>query len=204
MAGSRLKAMDGPAATAEDAGRRCRQPAGRGPRGAAGQRVERLLSPSDPPPDHGVGGVMGDMLDLRLREGRMHTADGAWSSCWRCWSGRSGICAGRPPCGSTRDTPAATSRAPGSASRPTGRSRGPAPGAMPQAWQGGGHLGELMSVVSPTLSSARRPKSHSRGRAVEKREKGVDAFACNRIRLLLAGFGYQIRSCMSSSPCSSA
>ena len=55
-----------------------------------------------------------------------------------------------------------------------------------------GHLGELMSVVSPALSSARRPKSHYRGRAVAKREKGVDAFACNQVRLLLAGFGYQI------------
>ncbi len=27
---------------------------------------------------------------------------------------------------------------------------------------------------------------------VRKREKGVDAFACNQVRLLLAGFGYQI------------
>ena len=55
-----------------------------------------------------------------------------------------------------------------------------------------GHLGELMSVVSPALSSARRPKSHYRGRAVGKRANGVDAFACNQVRLLLAGFGYQI------------
>ena len=55
-----------------------------------------------------------------------------------------------------------------------------------------GHLGELMSVVSPALSSARRPKSHYRGRAVGKRANGVDAFACNQVRLLLAGFGYRI------------
>ena len=55
-----------------------------------------------------------------------------------------------------------------------------------------GHLGELLSVVSPALSSAPRPKSHYRGREVRKRAKGVDAFACNQVRLLLAGFGYQI------------
>ena len=35
-------------------------------------------------------------------------------------------------------------------------------------------------------------KSHYRGKEIRKREKGVDAFACNQVRLLLAGFGYQI------------
>ena len=55
-----------------------------------------------------------------------------------------------------------------------------------------GHLGELMSVVDPALSSTSRRKSHYRGREIAKREKGVDAFACNQVRLLLAGFGYQI------------
>ena len=55
-----------------------------------------------------------------------------------------------------------------------------------------GHLGELMSVVSPALSSTSRRKSHYRGREIGKREKGVDPFACNQVRLLLAGFGYQI------------
>ena len=55
-----------------------------------------------------------------------------------------------------------------------------------------GHLGELMSVVAPALSSTSRPKSHYRGKEIRKREKGVDAFACNQVRLLLAGFGYQI------------
>ena len=55
-----------------------------------------------------------------------------------------------------------------------------------------GHLGELMSVVDPALSSTSRPKSHYRGRKIAKREKGVDPFACNQVRLLLAGFGYQI------------
>jgi len=55
-----------------------------------------------------------------------------------------------------------------------------------------GHLGELMSVVSPALSSTSRRKSHYRGRRIAKREKGVDPFACNQVRLMLAGFGYQI------------
>ena len=49
-----------------------------------------------------------------------------------------------------------------------------------------------MSVVSPALSSTSRPKSHYRGKEIRKREKGVDPFACNQVRLLLAGFGYQI------------
>ena len=55
-----------------------------------------------------------------------------------------------------------------------------------------GHLGELMSVVAPALSSTSRRKSHYRGEEIRKREKGVDAFACNQVRLLLAGFGYRI------------
>ena len=53
-----------------------------------------------------------------------------------------------------------------------------------------GHLGELMSVVAPALSSTSRRKSHYRGKEIRKREKGVDAFACNQVRLLLAGFGW--------------
>ena len=55
-----------------------------------------------------------------------------------------------------------------------------------------GHLGELMSVVNPALSSSPRPKRHYRGRPVENPGPGIDAFACNQVRLLLAGFGYQI------------
>ena len=55
-----------------------------------------------------------------------------------------------------------------------------------------GHLGELMSVIAPALSSTSRRKSHYRGKEIRKRENGVDAFACNQVRLLLAGFGYQI------------
>ena len=55
-----------------------------------------------------------------------------------------------------------------------------------------GHMGELMSVVNPALSSSPRPKGHYRGRPVEHPGPGIDAFACNEARLLLAVFGYQI------------
>ena len=44
-----------------------------------------------------------------------------------------------------------------------------------------------MSVVAPALSSTSRRKSHYRGEEIRKREKGVDAFACNQVRLLLVG-----------------
>ena len=47
---------DGRVAAAEEAGHRHRQPAGRGPRGTAGQRVERLLSPARVSSDRGGGG----------------------------------------------------------------------------------------------------------------------------------------------------
>ena len=47
---------DGRVAASEDAGHRHRQPAGRGSRGTAGQRVERLLSPARVSSDRGVGG----------------------------------------------------------------------------------------------------------------------------------------------------
>ena len=47
---------DGWVAASEEAGDRHRQPAGRGPRGTAGQRVERLLSPARVSSDRGVGG----------------------------------------------------------------------------------------------------------------------------------------------------
>ena len=42
-----------------------------------------------------------------------------------------------------------------------------------------GHVGELMGVVAPALSSTSRRKSHYRDRRIAKREKGVDPFACN-------------------------
>ena len=57
-----------------------------------------------------AAGETGDILDLRLRggcaRGRSTRRTAGWSSSSRCWSGRSGICAGRPPCASTRDIPA--------------------------------------------------------------------------------------------------
>ena len=53
-----------------------------------------------------AAGETGDILDLRLREGQVHTADGGLEFVLEVWSGRSGICAGRPPCASTRDIPA--------------------------------------------------------------------------------------------------
>ena len=53
LAGWRLKAR---VAASEDAGHRRRQPAGRGSRGTAGQRVERLLSPARVSSDRGGGG----------------------------------------------------------------------------------------------------------------------------------------------------
>ena len=55
-----------------------------------------------------------------------------------------------------------------------------------------GHMGELMSVLNPALSSSPRPKRHYRGRPVESPGPSVDAFACNEARLLVAVFGYQI------------
>ena len=38
--------------------------------------MERLLPQACLPSDRGVGGETGDLLDLRLREGQVHTADG--------------------------------------------------------------------------------------------------------------------------------
>ena len=53
-----------------------------------------------------------------------------------------------------------------------------------------GHLGELMSVVAPALSSTSRRKSHYRGKEIRNRAKGVDplrvqpgAPAAGRLRL---------------------
>ncbi len=37
--------------------------------------------------------------------GRCTRRTAAWSSCWRSWSGRGGICAATPPCASTRGIP---------------------------------------------------------------------------------------------------
>ena len=89
-------------------------------------------------------GETGDLLDVRLRKGAVHTAEGGL---------------------------------------------GFIVGVLDRAER---FLCELMSVVNPALSSSPRPKRHYRGRAVEKPGPGIDAFACNEARLLLAVFGYQI------------
>ena len=55
-----------------------------------------------------------------------------------------------------------------------------------------GHMGELKDVLAPTLSSANRAKTHVRGRKPRSAGKGVDAFACNEVRLLLSLMAYQV------------
>ena len=55
-----------------------------------------------------------------------------------------------------------------------------------------GHMGELKDVLAPALSSANRPKTHVRDRKPRSAAKGVDAFACNEVRLLLSLIAYQV------------
>jgi hypothetical protein len=55
-----------------------------------------------------------------------------------------------------------------------------------------GHMGELKDVLAPALSSANRPKTHVRGQTPRSAAKGVDAFACNEVRLLLSLMAYQV------------
>ena len=57
---------------------------------------------------------------------------------------------------------------------------------------GEGHLGELMSVLSPALSSSPRPKNHYRGDQPKKRYGSCDAFAHNEATLLLNALAYNI------------
>ena len=54
-----------------------------------------------------------------------------------------------------------------------------------------GHMGELMDVLDPALSSTNRPKSHVRGKKPKTAAPAVDAFACNEVRLLIAMLAYQ-------------
>ena len=51
---------------------------------------------------------------------------------------------------------------------------------------------ELLAMYRQRGKAEGRPKRHYRGQPVEKPGPGVDAFACNETRLLLAVFGYQI------------
>lgn len=55
-----------------------------------------------------------------------------------------------------------------------------------------GHFGELMDVLAPALSSAKRPKSNYRGRAPVQRSVSIDAFANNEVRLLLSALAYNL------------
>jgi hypothetical protein len=55
-----------------------------------------------------------------------------------------------------------------------------------------GHMGELMDVLAPALSSAPRPKGHYRGTEPTQRVAPGDAFAQNEVRLLLNVLAYQL------------
>lgn len=55
-----------------------------------------------------------------------------------------------------------------------------------------GHMGELMDVLDPALSSSPRPKSHYRGKVPEKRFPSGDSFAHNEVLLLLNVLAYNI------------
>lgn len=53
-----------------------------------------------------------------------------------------------------------------------------------------GHMGELMSVLAPALSSAPRPKEHYRGKEPKRRYVSGDSFDINEVRLLLNCLAY--------------
>lgn len=55
-----------------------------------------------------------------------------------------------------------------------------------------GHLGELMSVLEPALSSTQRSKSHYRGQEPKRRSEPQDAFAANEVKLLLNALAYNL------------
>ena len=55
-----------------------------------------------------------------------------------------------------------------------------------------GHMGELMDVLDPALSSVPRQKRHYRGRRLPERESMVDAFAHNEVVLLLNILAYEV------------
>jgi hypothetical protein len=54
------------------------------------------------------------------------------------------------------------------------------------------HMGELMDVLAPALSSAPRPKRHYRGQVPVERTVAVDSFAHNQVRLLLNALAYNL------------
>ena len=55
-----------------------------------------------------------------------------------------------------------------------------------------GHMGELMDVLDPALSSAPRPKRHYRGAAPLQRTESGDSFAQNEVLLLLNVLAYDL------------
>lgn len=54
-----------------------------------------------------------------------------------------------------------------------------------------GHMGELMDVLQPALSSSPRPKSHYRGEEPQKRYPSRESFEQNEVRLLLNILAYE-------------
>jgi hypothetical protein len=55
-----------------------------------------------------------------------------------------------------------------------------------------GHLGELMSVLHPALSSVARPKTHYRGKQPKKRHAAANSFYINETLLLLNALAYNV------------
>lgn len=55
-----------------------------------------------------------------------------------------------------------------------------------------GHMGELISVLDPALSSSPRTRRHYRGRPLEQSLVAGDSFANNEVRLLLNVLAYNI------------
>jgi hypothetical protein len=55
-----------------------------------------------------------------------------------------------------------------------------------------GHLGELMSVLEPALSSSPRPKEHYRGEKPKRRYASSDSFWINEVILLLNALAYNV------------
>jgi hypothetical protein len=55
-----------------------------------------------------------------------------------------------------------------------------------------GHMGELMDVLRPALSSSPRAKRHYRGKKIERSGRTIDAFAHNEVILLLNALAYNI------------
>jgi hypothetical protein len=55
-----------------------------------------------------------------------------------------------------------------------------------------GHLGELMSVLEPALSSSPRPKEHYRGQKPKRRYASGNSFWINEVILLLNALAYNV------------